>query len=250
MSYEIVYNRNFLKVDGKIIPLVLYGSNNCYQYDSITGKERREREWHPMYLGRNTNIALTPDKLLEHIRTCFNGYEHFVRNGKWVDDAGLMRFFEKGIKEAKTIEEMKEEYFFGGLHGYFSIWSGMNNTIENRMEISSTEKLREYLELAQKRLDNRAEKEEIYICLKYYEESFRAKNPTVRNRKPKERLTDFFAIKVGSGYLTQVTSRRIRYNVLCERTKQFKTEKEANKYIQKLQVKFTTVDFGVEHIVA
>ena len=42
MSYEIVYNRQFLKVDDKIIPLVLYGSNNCYQYDYNTGKEKRE----------------------------------------------------------------------------------------------------------------------------------------------------------------------------------------------------------------
>lgn len=31
MSYEIVYNRQFLKIDDKIIPLVLYGSNNCYE---------------------------------------------------------------------------------------------------------------------------------------------------------------------------------------------------------------------------
>lgn len=248
MSYEIVYNRQFLKVDDKIIPLTLYGSNNCYEYNHITGKERRERGWHPMYLGRNTLPALPADKLMEHIRTMCNGYEHFMKNGKWVDDAGLIRFFEKGIKEAMTIEEMKEEYFFSGLHGHFSIWGGMNNTIENRMEISSTDKLREFLTLAQERLDNRAEKEEIYICIEYYSEEFKSKNPAVRYKTPKERLSDFYAIKVRGGYIMQVTSRRVRYASLCNKTKQFKTEKEANKYIQKLQEKFYGETFEVEHI--
>lgn len=44
MSYEIVYNKQFLKIDGKIIPLALYGSNNCYE-PLPNGRQRREREW-------------------------------------------------------------------------------------------------------------------------------------------------------------------------------------------------------------
>ena len=104
MSYEIVYNRQFLKIDDKIIPLVLYGSSR--------GRERRERSWHPIYCGRNETIAFSGNKIQERTKSHFNGCEHFMRNGKWVDDAGLLRFFQSGIKEEKTIEELQETYFF------------------------------------------------------------------------------------------------------------------------------------------
>lgn len=56
-------------------------------------------------------------------------------------DKGLIRFFQNGIKVAKTIEKLKEEYFFIRMHGYFSVWKGMNNTIENRVEINSGDAL-------------------------------------------------------------------------------------------------------------
>ena len=216
MSYEIVYNRQFLKIDGKIVPLVLYGSNNCCEI-MWNGRQRRERSWNPMYFGRNTMIAQTEENIMERINSCCDGTyeEHFVRNGKWVDDKGLIKFFQNGIKNAKTIEELKEEYFFNGMRGYFSVWNGENNKIENDVEIFSTDDLRNYLIAAQDRLNNRAEKEDIYICLKYYDEEFKAK--AKKERKTKERLTDYYAIKVDDmGYLMQLTSRRIRYGRLCD----------------------------------
>ena len=52
----------------------------------------------------------------------------------------------------------------------------------------------------------------------------------------------------GRGYLTQLTSRRIKYCSLCNSTKQFKKEKDANKYIDKLKNR-CYVTFEVEHIV-
>lgn len=248
MSYTIVYNRQFLKIDDKIIPLVLYGSNNCYEVTS-SGKERRERDWDAMYLGHNKTIAITENKLMKLIEDCCDGayQEHFMRNNKWVDDKGLIRFFQNGIKNAKTIEEMNEEYYFSGLQGYFSVWKHMNNTIENKVEINSSEDLREFLSAVQKRLDNKTVNEEIYFCLRYYDEEFKSR--IQKERKPKERLADYYAIKVnGYSYLVQLTKTRIKYCSLCNKTKQFKTEKEASKYIEKLKNRFAAT-FEVEHIV-
>lgn len=248
MSYEIVYNRQFLKIDDKIIPLVLHGSNNSYEI-TWNGKERRERNWNPMYLSCNKMIAITENELMKLIEDCCDGtcQEHFMRNNKWVDDKGLIRFFQNGIKNAKTIEEMNEEYYFSGLQGYFSIWKHMDNTIENKVEINSSEDLREFLSAIQKRLDNKTVNEEIYFCLRYYDEEFKSR--VQKEKKPKERLTDYYAIKVNKyAYLVQVTSRRIKYCHLCNDTKQFKTEKEASKYIEKLKDRFDAT-FEVEHIV-
>lgn len=44
MSYEIVYDREFIKTnDGRIIPLVLSGSNNCWT-TGVSGRLRRDLE--------------------------------------------------------------------------------------------------------------------------------------------------------------------------------------------------------------
>lgn len=253
MSYEIVYNKQFLKIDEKIIPLTLCGSSNVYE-PLLNGRQRREREWNAIYIGRsNKQIAATEAEIMKEIESCCDGgeyQEHFMQNGKWVDDKGLIRFFQNGIKNAKTIEELKADYFFMGMYGYFSIWQGMDNIIENRVEINSSDDLREFLEAAQNRIDNRTDKEGIYICLKYYNEKFESR--VKPERKLKERLTDYFAIKVGNrdSYLVKLTSRRIKHTSLCNLTKQFKTEKEANKYMAKLKEKGFTCDFSVEHITA
>ena len=253
MSYEIVYNKQFLKIDGKIIPLTLHGSSNCYE-PLPNGRQRREREWNAIYIGgSNKPIAATEAEIMKEIESCCDGgeyQEHFMQNGKWIDDKGLIRFFQNGIKNAKTIEELKEDYFFMGMYGFFSVWKGMDNTIENRVEINSSDDLQGFLNAAQNRLYNRAEKEGIYICLKYYNEKFESR--VKPERRVKERLTDYFAIKVGNrdSYLVKLTSRRIKHTSLCNLTKQFKTEREANKYVEKLNEKGFKIDFLVEHITA
>lgn len=252
MSYEIVYNKQFLKIDGKIIPLTLCGSSNVYE-PLPNGRQRREREWSAIYIGgSNRQIAATETEIMKEIESCCDGgeyQEHFMQNGKWVDDKGLIRFFQNGIKNAKTIEELKKDYFFMGMYGYFSIWKEMDNTIENRVEINSSDNLRDFLEVAQRRINNRTEKEGIYICLKYYNEKFEFR--VKPEKKTKEQLTDYFAIKIGNrdSYLVKLTSRRIKHTSLCNLTKQFKTEREANKYVEKLIERGFKIDFIVEHIV-
>ena len=253
MSYEIVYNKQFLKINGKIIPLALCGSSNVYE-PLLNGRQRREREWNAIYVGgSNKPIAATEAEIMKEIEAYCDGgeyQEHFMQNGKWVDDKGLIRFMQNGIKNAKTIEELKEDYFFRGIQGYFSVRKGMDNTIENVVNIYSSNDLRKFMDATQDRLAKRTEREGIYICLHYYNEKF---EPRVKlERKSKERLTDYFAIKVGNrdSYLVKQTSRRIMHTSLCDLTKQFKTEKEANKYVEKLIEKGFKIDFSVKHITA
>lgn len=248
MSHTIVYNRQFLKIDNKIIPLALYGSNNCTEYHN--GRERCEREWWSMYFnGQNQMITATEKEILNTIQNHTGGeyQQHFIKNSKWIDDKGLIRFFNDGIKNAKTIEELKDEYYFTGLNGYFSIWKGFDNTIENRVSIYNSNDLREFLVDSQDRI-NKAIQESVYVCLHYMNEEFKSK--TVKEKNKPERLTDYFAIKVANDYyLTQLTARRIKYTTLCCLTKQFETEKKANKYLEKLIAKGFNITLAVEHII-
>lgn len=112
MSYEIVYAREFVKTkNGDIIPLVLIGSNNCYSMSFITGRERKERHWDILLVRENECPAISADKLMERVNSYIPSeyQEHFVRNGKWVNDDGYVRFFKNGIKKAKTLEEINTE---------------------------------------------------------------------------------------------------------------------------------------------
>ena len=43
MAYDIVYNRQFVKVGDKIIPLVLVGSNNLWETRGFSNVQRRVR---------------------------------------------------------------------------------------------------------------------------------------------------------------------------------------------------------------
>lgn len=44
MSYEIIYDKQFIKVKDKFLPFVLAGSNNCFDVNH-NGRERRSRSW-------------------------------------------------------------------------------------------------------------------------------------------------------------------------------------------------------------
>lgn len=173
-----------------------------------------------------------------------------------MDDAGLLRFFQSGIKEAKTIEELQETYFFNGLFGYFSVWGRSGNHVEHRKEIRTSDDLREYLKDAEKRLAERTDSDgDIYICLSYNDEKFTRRVP--KENKPKERLTDFYALRINhigsisfKQYLNKVTRSRVFYSQLGSHTKQFRTEKEAVRYKEKLdgRIKSSSIEFLVEHI--
>lgn len=243
MSYEIVYNRQFLRVDDKVIPLALHGSNNCYEM-TYNGRERRERYWSPLYCDSNRLPIFSEDELMEYVQSLCNGStEHFVHNGRWVDDAGLLKFFRNGIKNAKTIEELQDEYYFSHLSVYLSVWNRGNNTVEGRSCVRSTKELKKFLSYAEDRINNREDTEDIFVGLVYNPEKFKH-----RETKQKQRLTNFFAIKTrGYGYVYKLTSRRLQHVTSSEYAKQFKTEKEAYKYIEKLSERFNA-DFEVEYI--
>lgn len=107
MSYEIVYAREFLKTkDGRIIPLVLMGSNNCWTR-TYTGRDRRERHWLALLSRSGESPAMTVEELLKRVYKCIPSeyQEHFVRNGKLV--AG--RLYATGLTEhAKQFAKKKE----------------------------------------------------------------------------------------------------------------------------------------------
>lgn len=140
MSYEIYYNKQFVKVKDKFIPMLLTGSNNCTEVRWINGRqsERRERHWwcQSFYL-RNYNgtrflgsaediinsvvdynekqvkqsLASTyrePHEDETYIRNHFGYFNSTSFGGSCsqVTYTQYMNYWKNGIKQALTIEQL------------------------------------------------------------------------------------------------------------------------------------------------
>ena len=167
MSYEIVYDRRFIRTPLGITPLILAGSSNCYE-PMPGGRERRERNWSPLF-----NLpAASEDELMAMVQGCCGGkyQEHFKRNGKFVDDAGFVNFIRNGINSAVTLEELDRVTHCGSLRCALSIWyrdSYDSNRKELGRSVCTTEELVRWITEARQRVANRSEREEIYYSISF-----------------------------------------------------------------------------------
>ena len=168
MSYEIVYDRRFIRTPLGITPLILTGSNNCYE-PMPNGRERRERNWSVLF---NFPVA-TEDELMNAVQGCCGGefQEHFKWHGKFVNDAGFVAFIRNGIANAVTLEELEEYAHCESLRCALSIWykdSIGNNRRELECSVQTTDELVQWITEAKGRVASRAEREEIYYSMGFF----------------------------------------------------------------------------------
>lgn len=164
MSYEIVYAKQFIKTNKYIIPTVLMGSNNCTMY--YGGREIKERDWTPL---SNNLVCKNEEELMKEIEKWLGSkyQEHFKYNSKWVDDKALIRFMKNGIKNALTIEEIKEQTGYSAIC-YLSIWQEHENKQELFEIISNNKDFDTWLEKAKQRIENKNDKEQIYYYIGWH----------------------------------------------------------------------------------
>lgn len=167
MSYCIVYDRQVIKTPNGYTFAVLSGDNNVWE----PGNRARAREWSCWLL----------DKSEKEVIDFFEGWcgreyqEHFKYNGKFLNDAELIRWVKSGMKRAKTIEEIRQ------LSGYsptcsLSVWDKDSGSHWGRPEcekrVSTTEEFVAWIDLVKSRLANKKESETIYTIV-----SFSTKKP-------------------------------------------------------------------------
>lgn len=253
MSYEIIYAREFIKTgDDRIIPLVLSGSNNCWD-TRYKGHWRKERSWFPIYAKSGENPAITAEELMKKINSYVpSDYQaHFVRNGKLVNDDSFVRFFENGIKKAKTIEELYAELICTEqLQGsiYYYAPNGDVKIIDS-IFIESTPDLNDFLANVDKCISENAAGHKIYINIGFL------RNDILRRvKKPKqnhEQLKQYFVITTNFGYVSKLTRLGLYSTCSKEYAKKFETEKQALKWIKdrNIERRFKKQTFGVEYVV-
>ena len=122
MSYEIIYDKQFIKVceDG-YIPMVLAGSNNCTEWSPNSTRERRERSWFSWSPQNKTIFSLgdlianateSRDSLVKNYDDyddkSFGSYSGIAINGSYGTFGSYLSMFKTGCKKALTIEQLKK----------------------------------------------------------------------------------------------------------------------------------------------
>ena len=166
MSYMIVYDSQMIKTSTGYIFTVLHGDNNVWECNN----RRRARNWNCWCFNQSE------EEIINYFQSwCGKEYqEHFQLNGKWVDDAHLMRWVKNNLKNARTIDEILE---ISRLHSPECSITVYNNSLPFRDEGHRKEELDtfirnngmmdEWCKKAKERKDNKLPNEEIYIMVSF-----------------------------------------------------------------------------------
>lgn len=121
MGYTIVYDRLFIRAGDKYVPLCLYGSNNVTV--NVNGREVRERRWE-LFSYCDEMIFADKDSLMREVRDRHTSErsKNFKFRSKWLENAAVIRFFENGIKNAVTIEGVRQCRNDESLHAKLACW--------------------------------------------------------------------------------------------------------------------------------
>lgn len=107
MGHTIIDCRMFIKTTRGIIPLVLGGSNNCY--DIVRGKDFKLRELRERYWSVLLDLVELPEEeILAKFENLIpdNSIECWVYNGKWLNGAQAQKWFARGVKDAAPLEDI------------------------------------------------------------------------------------------------------------------------------------------------
>ena len=112
MSSEIYYDKAFVSVGNRFIPLVCRGSTNTYEFNAH-GREIAERYWSVLNLPYRGRLLFTSDEI-QKIAETHEGFSSGNRGGMRKSrnsafEAGeFQRWFLAGLKNAHTIEEYRQ----------------------------------------------------------------------------------------------------------------------------------------------
>jgi len=173
MSYTILYKAQFIKVgDNAVLPLLEQGCNNLYETDIRGRSTRRVREWGNTYAHTKNGLITPITDLLSSITEYRDGLvnnnngEYNDKSFGWYSGIAIspnstrnttfgkyLSFYKKAIKNALTIEQLRDKGITVTLYPYR--WNDTDITnlgLEVKPDVTFTtteqmiEKINEYKE--------------------------------------------------------------------------------------------------------
>lgn len=243
MSSEIYYDKAFIRVGGKYIPVVNHGSSNCFDFDR-RGQEIPEKYWSVLRYPYRDKVLFTADEIQIIADACEDasmgnrGGTRKSRNRAF-EEGEFRRWILAGMKSAHTVEEYEKfgnsvaviDYNADPWQRYFAPTTG-----------ALLDKLRE--------LDSHS------VTVSFWDDRH-VNHPPMRQRgqwKPVDfsTLPEYYVLKTEHGYFIKYSSKRIwfadsrRPGDLSIR--KFQTEKAARKYLDNHGKIFARFPAAVERI--
>lgn len=223
MSYEIIYDRRFISIGEKFIPLFQSGSSNCTEYND-KGNEVSEKNWSIFNYGFRNKILFTESEIIE-LAENYKDAEFFKTRTTPFKKGEFERWFVNGTKHAQPIEYYLE---FGN---HMCVVEYGPNRESTRRYIRSTEELMIHIDKNEaKNLFGNA----YVLNLQFSERDLRL--PRKRRGSAKRiEYPEFYILTSSDGYFVRKTKRGYKYSYYRSsgQIKKFKTENEAVKYLDK-----------------
>ena len=244
MSSEIFYDKAFISVPGGYIPIANHGSSNCFDI-SWSGREVPEKHWSVLNYPDYGKMVFTA----EEMQGVSEVYEAASTNNRGGTRKSRYRSFEEGefgrwilagMKSAHTVEEYQQ-------YGNTVVLIDYSGEIWKKIPIFTTEDLLRRLEEYKGKTD---------FSIGFFD-SRHVNHPPVRKKRNKapydfEQAPEFYVLRGKNGYFVKRSSRRFwtikNENPHSQSVRKFKTEKEAQKYLEDNQRFFTACAFEIERV--
>lgn len=187
MSYEILYDTQFIRSKSGITPAILSGSNNCTEVNwTLSGRryERGERGWWVLF----NRVGVSEEDFMANIQKMTGGayQEHWKSRGKWVDDAGLVRWAKNAIRRAATVEAiLLDNRPHTSIQCYVSVWENHEHHMGLNTYVSSTEEYDEWAQRVERLRVSLPEKSSFYPVVNLWEGM---NHPDTRSFDPDEKV--------------------------------------------------------------
>ena len=265
MSYEIIYGKQFVKLrrTGEVIPMLLMGSNNCYDVPTYSHRNgRRARDWSNLrYHNRKGKLSEKPEVILKSVdaelrqrirdrsfpkedkpadvRNRFGYFASLAISGRGTRGTSFNAYrsqFSNGIKNALTIEQLDQlgvNVYFHTLTWGDPFTDGIPASVDLKTEAEYFAELKKW----------RAWQNGIGIMKGFYMGFHpydtdtvleRLRNGNRRTPRVKIEVTQdhYFVLTDGCNNLAKYTRRGYRYSYSKSGGRRHRTEKEAESYRQ------------------
>jgi hypothetical protein len=243
MSYEIYYDRAYIRVGDRYIPMVSQGSSNCFTFNAF-GREVPEKNWQMLNWQHREQLLFTAEELraqadIYEENHQLNGMSFKTRNQPFAPGA-FGRWIANGMKNAYTIEEYVR---FGNML-YVHDYSDPTTSKWEKHYFRTTEEFLALLEQLKSCM-------ELNVSFANSREVYRPVQHRPKTSAPdRSTLPEYYVLKFELGYFVKLMQRGFKYayNNDPRSVRIFPTEAAAQKYLEQYRQRLGK-PFEIERVV-
>lgn len=241
MSSEIYYDRAYIRVGDRFIPVVNHGSSNCFDFDAC-GREVPEKYWSVLNYTFHGRQLFTEEEIRQ-IAAIYEAANSDNRDGirksrnRSFDVGEFGRWIMNGMKTAHTMEEYRA-------CGNTVVVVEYAEPVWKKHVVYTTKQL----------LDKLCELDGKPISVSFWDNRTVMHPPTRRKNDSlnHNELSEYYVLRADQGFFVKRSSRRIwfarKISPTAASVRKFRTEKAAQRYLDDNAKFFAKIAFQIEHI--